>query len=370
MFDEDKPNYFKEIAPPYLNYKFFKYAKRDSFRFRHDATELNMVNAWWLCEASILSYSNEASVREEFDKVKFEVTPFSGKSTQCYVASNNDLLILVFRGTEIWGRQGETNLLNIIKAILADVITDAKIRLIDSGQGGKVHQGFKEALDDVWEGENGLCKYLKSKEEDGRTFWFTGHSLGAALATLAWKRYGNSTGSVPGLYTFGSPRVGDLEFGKGFEETYRFVNNNDIVTKVPPPLDYRHVGCLQHLSSAGVIDKGSHCAVEGENGFKPGSWSFLNSREGMNYFYDIIQKAITASTPKLNFREENGTGFATLIPRAVNYFNTMTQRAIKEIPSRLNLQEMIRAGLSTLIPKAILDHVPTLYANHIKKNIP
>ena len=75
--------------------------------------------------------------------------------------------------------------------------------LTESGQGGKVHRGFKHALAEVWE-EKGLFEYIKSRDTSNRTIWFTGHSLGAALATLAANRYGKAQG----LYTFGSPAWG------------------------------------------------------------------------------------------------------------------------------------------------------------------
>ena len=271
------------------------------------------------------------------------------------MASNDDFLILVFRGTEIWAEEGETDLLKIITAILADVITDAKIKLIPWEQGGYVHRGFKEALDEVWKD---LASYLESKD-NGRSFWFTGHSLGAALATLAWKRYG-SLRTTPQLYTYGSPRVGDKEFGKGFENTYRFVNNNDIVTKVPPPVNYRHVGRLEHLSSDGLI---------GEKSLGPDSLTFLNSKKGLKDLNALLRKAITAPRRLSGAGEGIRTGFTSLIPRATNLFNTVAQKAVTEIPFGSDLQDVIRSGLAGLIPKAILDHVPVLYSRHIKKNV-
>lgn len=51
-----------------------------------------------------------------------------------------------------------------------------------------------------------------------------------------------------GLYTFGQPRTGDREFARkpdaDFEQqTFRYVNNNDIVTRVPfRAMNYSHVG--------------------------------------------------------------------------------------------------------------------------------
>ena len=78
----------------------------------------------------------------------------------------------------------------------------------------------------------------------------TGHSLGAALATPAAGRYGN----VQGLYTYGSPRVGDQDFKDDFNlNTYRFVNNNDIANKVPPASMYLHLGEPKYIDSEGTI---------------------------------------------------------------------------------------------------------------------
>ncbi len=46
-----------------------------------------------------------------------------------------------------------------------------------------------------------------------------------------------------GLVTFGSPRVGDRDFRDTHPvPTWRVVNNNDLVCRIPPPVAYRHVG--------------------------------------------------------------------------------------------------------------------------------
>jgi hypothetical protein len=235
------------IAPPYLDYAYFQ--GRETYPFRPQATGFDLVNAWWLIEASTLAYAGEDFARGKFQEAGFpEVAFFTGDSTQCYVVSNDAFLILVFRGTEIRKRAGQFGIHNI----MADVEADADILLVDSGHGGKVHRGFQEALDEIWE-KKGLLQYLRGKETPGRPFWFTGHSLGAALATLAAARYGRSQD----LYTFGSPRVGDLDFKNGFPvKAYRFVNHRDIVTRVPPPGLYRHVGEEKYLDSQGLLRDG------------------------------------------------------------------------------------------------------------------
>ena len=231
-----------KIAPPYRDYPYFQGS--EIYPFRPHADGFDLVNAWWCIEAATLAYADPDFAGERFQQAGLpEIEFFSGRSTQCYVAHNDDFLILAFRGTEIRPRGAGADFANII----ADLETDAHIALVEWEQGGKVHRGFKEALDEVWER---LLAYLRSKETARRTVWFTGHSLGAALATLAARRYDR----VRGLYTFGSPRVGDLDFQQAFlVPAYRFVNHDDIVTRVPLPPLYQHVGRLQYLDGEGLL---------------------------------------------------------------------------------------------------------------------
>ena len=60
------------------------------YPFRHRATAFDMVNAWWLIEASTLAYAEEDFVRPVFQKVGLaDVKFFTGDSTQCFVANND-----------------------------------------------------------------------------------------------------------------------------------------------------------------------------------------------------------------------------------------------------------------------------------------
>jgi triacylglycerol lipase len=292
---------WETMAPPYLRYNYFQGSKLHPLRY--DANVFDLVNAWWLIEASTLAYSEEEFAREKFVQAGLtEVKFFSGSGTQCYVTSNEDFVIVAFRGTEIRLRKGRTDFQNIV----ADIMTDSDILLVPSGQGGKVHEGFKKALDEVWE-ERGLRQYICSKDNGHRTIWFTGHSLGAALATLAADRYGN----VRGLYTFGSPRVGDEPFKNDFYiNTYRIVNNNDIVARVPPEGLYRHVGNLKYIDENGILHD------------NPSRWETLTHG---------------------------------ILGRISHIFNSLGQ---------------IRSGFASLVPDDIVDHIPLLYATHLWNNIP
>jgi len=85
-----------------------------------------------------------------------------------------------------------------------------------------------------------------------------GHSLGSALVTLmALDLAVNTPYKQPTLYTFASPRVGDLHFASYFNvavpNCYRIVNRMDIVTHVPTPPLYIHVGDETELNPGSNI---------------------------------------------------------------------------------------------------------------------
>jgi len=68
---------------------------------------------------------------------------------------------------------------------------------------------------------------------------------------------------VAGLYTFGSPRVGDCAFVQYVEQSLgtkslRFVNDQDLVTRVAPrELGYDHLNAIMFLNQNGTLDQDS-----------------------------------------------------------------------------------------------------------------
>jgi hypothetical protein len=93
----------------------------------------------------------------------------------------------------------------------------------------------------------------------------TGHSLGAALATL-YTLENAFTDKIPnlGLCTFASPFVGDSTFASAFDglglTSWRIANSPDIVPKLPPEiLGFTHVNTLQLYSSSGNVQPSLTC---------------------------------------------------------------------------------------------------------------
>ena len=127
----------------------------------------------------------------------------------------------------------------------ADLLTDARALLTPWPEsGGLVHAGFAAAARAVLPD---LRRWVESQPHAAAKLLLTGHSLGAALATLA------ASVLQPGLVvTLGSPRVGDRAFAATVTmELVRIVNSCDAVTDLPPPIRYCHVGPTTYLTHDG-----------------------------------------------------------------------------------------------------------------------
>jgi len=104
---------------------------------------------------------------------------------------------------------------------------------------------------------------------------FTGHSLGAAMATMGAAELGNLEPSTPVLlYTFGSPRVGNRAFVawamQGLNTSspmLRMRRQLDIVPAIPPrSIGYLHLPTeIWNKHSEGVADSYIKCDASGED---------------------------------------------------------------------------------------------------------
>lgn len=227
----------KKSFAPLVGAGFFK--ENELVPFEYDETKFSVVNAWWMAEFSRLVYvQSKTMARTKLKDAGYTNTKFftnKETGTQAFVIYNKQSVVLCFRGTEI-----DTD--------FRDILIDARFWRSDSKVDGKVHTGFKKALDSIWDE---IKVYLETIVTEDHTVWFTGHSLGASLATLAAARYDPTA-----TYTFGSPRVGNRRFNRSIKSpVYRVAKSRDIVTRVPPPIGYKATGDLYFIDSKGEILK-------------------------------------------------------------------------------------------------------------------
>lgn len=189
-------------------------------------------------ELSMISYNDLAEARAAAKKIGFtDCELFDNDGSQAYRFRSAHDCVVACRGTE----PGEWN----------DVRADINAAAALAETIGRVHRGFKQEVDDLWPLlETALTSNVLP-------VWFCGHSLGGAMATIcAGRCFLSHISSIPEeLYTYGSPRVGDRRYINYVRLTYyRWVNNNDIVTRVPPAwMGYRHAGQEVYLDHRGMI---------------------------------------------------------------------------------------------------------------------
>lgn len=162
------------------------------------------------------------------------------------IAIDNHVVFILFNSTDVVVACRGTELDDF-----GDVKTDAMIALVPSITGtGKGHDGFETAAKKVWGSVYDSLNQLVSDQN----VWFTGHSLGAAMAHILAVLYKQTFfDKEPMLYTFGSPRVGDKNnTSLNLIEHHRYVDSSDIVPRIPLPLrGYRHYGTLHYLNKDG-----------------------------------------------------------------------------------------------------------------------
>jgi hypothetical protein len=214
----------------------------ESFPVQRPQTE-EALCAWMCLLAYCDQFPNFAFNR---DAIKQKLVPLGFQSvsffesqghdrnggTHCFLAIHDDaakenkLAIVAFRGTD--------------KDDPTDLLDDAEALLVEWQAPGKVFVGFKSALAEV---QSDLLAAINPI--DYRTL-YTGHSLGAALATLL------AGIKVPSaLYTIGSPRVGNQDFVASLAgvKNHRYVDCCDAVTELPPEvLGYAHLGDPIYIS--------------------------------------------------------------------------------------------------------------------------
>jgi hypothetical protein len=150
---------------------------------------------------------------------------------QAFLAFRDGTAFIVYRGT-----QGDR-----WKDLLADLLFIPR-----PWKGpGWVHWGF-------WRAESALWPHVEEwlAKRHAEAIVVTGHSLGAAMATLTAARLPRAT-----LITFGSPRVGTRVFARSFDaaRVRRYVDCCDGVARVPPPWGFVHVPGERYIDRAGKV---------------------------------------------------------------------------------------------------------------------
>lgn len=172
-------------------------------------------------------------------------------STNLIVMSNESVIVVIFRGSEVRG-----GFRNAKKDWL---LTDAKCKMIEVPEFNNtfLHSGFWKSYSSI---EDTLIKTIHEHQTNHQKIFITGHSLGGALAVLAALDFSLHQLQPFGVYTYANPRVGSERFAEFYEQqnipTFRYVNKNDIVPMLPPTKCFHRMFCPE--KDKGVCGRYEH----------------------------------------------------------------------------------------------------------------
>lgn len=215
-------------------------------------TGLDKGNAYWMAKISQEIYRTRSRTDQHPDEVAIlntlkqedpgfmRVTGANENSAQAALIEHEKYYCIVFRGT------------NELVDWLDNINAFAVKKLF-----GEFHRGFWNSVEDVW--DKVFSDYQAANKVQKKPLFFTGHSLGGAMATIASARLIQLDLPFTSTYTFGQPRTVTRDTARIFnieckDRFYRFHNNNDLVTRVPGRLmGYSHVGTYLYISAEKTI---------------------------------------------------------------------------------------------------------------------
>ena len=230
-------------------------------------TTLDQGNAYWMARLAKAIYQckpggkdpDEAGILSSLkaeDPSFLSVRGFTKKSAQAALVEHSSYLTLVFRGTD-----EPADWIDNLNAFPEQALF------------GAFHRGFLHSVQDIWDPL--FARYSELNRQKPRALFITGHSLGGAMATVASSILIQEDEAFTSTYTFGQPRAVTRDTGRVYNveaksKTFRFQNNNDIVTRAPARImGYTHVGTFLYITQQQQIQQ------------DPGRWlQFLDSADG------------------------------------------------------------------------------------------
>ncbi|MBT6176823.1 MAG: lipase family protein [Deltaproteobacteria bacterium] len=259
------------------------------FTFNPSNPDYSLNNAFWTMWFAKRSFTGgEQSTQDELAGLGFTDYQYIENEVagmQALITANETSMVIAFQGS----KQIIDWFANFY-FFQADASYDVQ---------GRVHQGFANVLNSEWAQ---IMETVERFHRPGQAIWLSGHSLGAALATITAARLLEAGYDIAPLFTHASPRVGDELFAQNFYEQtqgkhYRFVNGVDIVPHLPPAgtaagaaanfiplgltsfsegfladLGYTHAGQLYRIETDGALTHFPGLQEDEDNDY----WSNLN----------------------------------------------------------------------------------------------
>eukprot|EP01087_Luapelamoeba_hula_P024596 TRINITY_DN942_c0_g1_i1.p1 TRINITY_DN942_c0_g1~~TRINITY_DN942_c0_g1_i1.p1 ORF type:complete len:718 (+),score=90.75 TRINITY_DN942_c0_g1_i1:170-2323(+) len=202
-------------------------------------------------------------------------------------------------------------------------------------------------------------RWRKRRLNEHRKLWLGGHSLGGAMATIFTSRLVKDFPFITdrimgGVYTFGQPRLGDVNFARFIERTvgpvfFRFVNDNDLVPRLPLAIPAWLVRLLlkrRDKTSIYRLRNSLLCFIAG-----------VNSDETTNYTHVGTLKYINSDEQIV----DGASSYRLIYLQLAGLLNS-------KVIANLKHESWLRISLRFLLPFFINDHMISDYIHAIRKN--
>lgn len=205
------------------------YSETEAIQFAALSTAAYCSSEGWTCGEACSAVPDMRSVRR-IDNDELDA--------HAYVGRLGEACVVAFRGTDSLSGWGQD---------LASVLLTEFPGCSHQGEPCRVGSGFLQNYQAIAEAIRTQLSAIGCSA--GSTpLYVTGHSLGAALATLAMFDLNRLGYNVAKAYTFGQPRVGDAAFAAAFHEAmastpvHRVSRADDPVVYLPARDPFHHVG--------------------------------------------------------------------------------------------------------------------------------
>lgn len=206
--------------------------------------DLSFAEQSWHCAMlSKICYEAPGTATPQFNQLGYTdqcIQFIDVASSQGYILTTETDIMVICRGTEVTEK--------------ADAVSDLKVWYSHDDELGLVHSGFLTSVNRLWPH---IFDHLQANQN--KPVYFTGHSLGAAMATIMATRMLHTHDMVKprALFTYGSPKpfsiIGAKTTAAGVPH-HRWVNNMDIVPRSPGFLmGYGHCGTQHYINSWGNV---------------------------------------------------------------------------------------------------------------------
>ncbi|KAJ8906819.1 hypothetical protein NDN08_003305 [Rhodosorus marinus] len=264
LVDLIRCRYKSSHSPTESLFRYRVFERKDDPKFKSTSfvmeTCISLFNLAWL-PYSYGKAQKQTRTPQDFGDHKNKVVSYvcdQETDTHALVLEAEDRIVVAFRGTSSTKNVGTDLRTRRVRVdVLDNEIPESSGRYCRRRNTSLVHKGFLNVYETVR--KEILEELQRLYGNKPRPIFFTGHSLGGALATLCSYDVSKRMHYEEGIfvYTFGSPRVGNLHFVNEYNAlvpcAWRLVNSHDPVAKMPPAFLFHHVGQSALVTANGEL---------------------------------------------------------------------------------------------------------------------